>query len=436
MTKLQIFFKSGFTPLAQSGERPQTTASVFGSDRFQESEKKLSENDLCFQFSRELEDLSFFERNKGTYQITNFYSQYFPLLSGLTLFACVFFLGTLGRTYEFFHGELKLGEYLLILVGLVGSVFLIIMNESKKTSSLKSFYKAKALNRPPLRIVRNTAIVTCFISILGSAFGMFSLAYSINDKSHSIKETSQAQRMGVNATFSSDSLRIVQMYQPTIDQKRETISQFHASKFRTKRDNLNNEIIALTREMENKLKEERERVATEKSSINDQEFNQLSSNKNTTIQAAVISFLVLLIMEIVNIVSHAFNWKFKTKVVVESEFQLAEGNESLIMQMSPTPLQSIPHQSNISTGGIGYPKNVPPIDTPINTPPQISKEVLEGAGKVDGIGEDDVEFLRKYIHVVKAILAGKGYGAIVKDCNVSKTTAQNVRRTMKAVKMI
>lgn len=53
-----------------------------------------------------------------------------------------------------------------------------------------------------------------------------------------------------------------------------------------------------------------------------------------------------------------------------------------------------------------------------------------------GVNPDDIAFLRKYRHVVRALLDGQSYGQITTSHQVSKSTAQNVKRTMKAVNLI
>ena len=80
-----------------------------------------------------------------------------------------------------------------------------------------------------------------------------------------------------------------------------------------------------------------------------------------------------------------------------------------------------------------------PINTGINTPEAIRRLIFDEEqpkAKSDGIDPNEVAFLRKYKQVVRAVLDGKGYTEIVRLCEVSKSTIQNVKRSMRAVGLL
>ncbi len=80
-----------------------------------------------------------------------------------------------------------------------------------------------------------------------------------------------------------------------------------------------------------------------------------------------------------------------------------------------------------------------PINTGINTPSEVERLIFDEPGESDltsGIDPDEVAFLRKYKRVVRALLDGKSYGKIIGEAEVSKSTVQNVKRSMKAVRLL
>jgi len=80
-----------------------------------------------------------------------------------------------------------------------------------------------------------------------------------------------------------------------------------------------------------------------------------------------------------------------------------------------------------------------PINTGINSPNEPEEDLESLVFSEEAPSPDMAEnifFLRKYREVVRAILEGYSYARIRSETGVSKTTAQNVKRTMRAVQMI
>lgn len=293
------------------------TSEHFGPDPYLDREEEMGVNDAAERFQKALEPESYYQRFGGAYQLSRFFTASFPLLSATTLLVCVFFIATSGNYRAFFSGEMAPLSYFLVSLAMVGLGLVVFVVEKVKTTSLRTVFKASAKNRKAPQSSIVAAFVACLISIAGSAWGIFSLTYALTDQSHHIEQTATATVSGANRAFSGDSLRIVQQYQPLIQEKRNAVRNWDPKRYRTRRNKLNNEAAQLTKEMEGKIEQARSAAdgrATSALSLRDE---SLTKNEHKSTDAAWIAFLTLVLLEIANVGTTRWNWIFRVKCAVE-----------------------------------------------------------------------------------------------------------------------
>ena len=338
-------------------------------------------NDAQEQFQAELQPESYYQRFAGAYNLSRFFTTSFPLLSATTLLVCVFFIATSGNYRAFFEGQMAALSYFLVGLAMVGLGLVVFVVEKVKTSSLRTVFKASAKNRKPPQTSKVAAFVACLLSIAGSAWGIFSLTYALTDRSHQIEQHATATVTGAGLAFSGDSLRITQQYLPLIQEKRDAVQNWNAVKYRTKRDQLNNEAASLTKEMENKLEQARQASASRADAALQLRDESLSKNEHKSSDAGLMAFITMVILELANVFCTRWNWIFRVRCATETQKVKA-----MLPRFSPTPneeLQVIPDAAGSQASSftpIGFRRTPPPPIQEKRPTRDESVTIIEAAG--------------------------------------------------------
>lgn len=303
----------------------RSTREYLGADIYQESQELADRKDDYLGFQEDLQPLTYRDRKRAQFLFSYGFKLAFPYLSGITLLALVIFLSfNINRVLE---EGISFAAAAIGLISLIMCIGLVTLNELVKTRSLSDYFKARIKKERPGTSLLYQAIVTATISIVGSGLGLYLLVYQINDNSQALNQGAQIQQTATRSTWANDSLRIVQNYQSAINQKRESIKRYDPGKYRTLRDRLNNEAIALSDKMQSELK--RARTARDLSSQQTQ--LQLSSdlldNHRLAGGNAWIATFFIVLAELLNIICHRFVWVYKARSAREGiEFGALESS--------------------------------------------------------------------------------------------------------------
>lgn len=405
------------------------------------------------------------DKYRVVFNLVRFYGAIFPFLSALTLGALAFFL-TLG--FEVFSEPQKPGTLTLGIVGMFGFVLLIIINEAVKSRSLKAFFKAQALKREAGTGTATLAAITTVLSIIGSALGVLLLTLQLTDKAPQIEREAAQRSHAANRAFSTDSARIVQNYQPLIESKRQAIQAYDPRKYRTLRDRLNNEAIALTEKMRNELAAAQDRADNQAQSIAATRDQQLIDNSSSSHEKSWFAFAVLVALELLNLFAHRFTWVYLARIEREGiEFGALEPSQGKTMYEIEVARFGQWANQMATSYGLQKPGPSPAANlTPDNSEPdreqigfkQGFKRGLNGGlnggakprltggnGPISGASFDHLSpqeaeqikgYLRKYKHVVRAVMDGQSNKQAAQVGQVSLSTVHNVKRCMRVVGLI
>lgn len=285
-------------------------------DVYGESEREISRNDSYRSYEDQVRPQTYYERNSLLYQFTRIVVMLFPFISGGTMFALALLINM--DIKEVLKYGLQLDEWIIFVLSFIGFLIAIILNELIKTKSLGQLFKASARKDLIPRQLFAGAIITTIVSIAGSAWGIYLTNYTIKDNSVDIEEFAEQEMVQAEAAWKADSTRIVSSYDSQIEAKRQSISQFNPTRYRTKVDQLNNDITNLVNQREQELKNAKAGLSSSIKDISIQTGLKLSSNKNEATDYALIGLTVLVVLELCNIVCHRFNWIFRVRCTVEN----------------------------------------------------------------------------------------------------------------------
>lgn len=374
----------------------RSTRDYLGTDIYEETQSVTDGRDDYEGFQEELRPKTYREKNRPIYMLTAFFKIAFPYLSGGTLLGLVIFLAF--DVEAVLENRLNLTGWIVGIVSLMGCIFLVAINETVKTRSLSEAFYAMVKKITIPGGVKSRAIITTIVSIVGSAIGLYLITYQISDNSGEIKTRAQNIQATAAKTWSDDSLRIVNSFSANISEKEKTMQNFDPAKFRTKRNSINDEIIQLTQEREDRIKEAKaERQAATQNALTQME-TELTTNDQDASGRGWIALAVIVILEALNIYCHFFTWTYKAKSVKEGiEFGAIESSSEkttfeIQMQRLGAFLQNQGYafhpQINQQQGQIGIPgptqigqigfKQTPKNDPdPLKTGGEINPAILE-----------------------------------------------------------
>ena len=304
----------------------RSSREYLGSDIYNDSQQLTDRKDDYEGFQEDLKPETYRDKKRLQFIFTSFYRLIFPYLSGITLLFLVVFLS--------FNIDQVIREGLTLKSGIIGGISLLMcvalvgLNELVKTRSLSDYFKDVAKRiRPDSRLLTQAVITSC-ISIIGSGAGLYLLVYQINDNSHQIEQGASQSEATALTSWQADSIRITALYLPSIQQKRESISRYNPKKYRTLRDKLNNEAIALSNKMQSELSVAKAERQNRQSEISAKRLSELQQNEDTAGGNAWIACIFILLGEMLNIISHRFCWIYKARSAREGiEFGAIEASE-------------------------------------------------------------------------------------------------------------
>ncbi len=426
------------------------------------------------------------DKYRTVYRLVKFYRVAFPYLSAITLGALAFFL-TLG--FDVFTDPPEEASALAIgIIGFAGFVLLIAINEAVKSRSLKAWFKALALKRKPEPGTPTLASITTMISIVGSAVGVFLITWQIANKAPEIEAQADQGKRSARLAFSADSARIMDSYQPLIQSKRDAIERYDPNRYRTLRDRLNNEAIELTEKMNGELAAARERADGKETEISSSMASDLAANDQQGTERSWFAFAVLVALELMNLFCNRFEAVYLANVEKEGiefgaiqssqektmyEIQVARFSQwaNQVAQQYGLPGQAAPATQAQAKVPIGFqrtaqpqvnPQGQPPFDSrlmaiedqikqlfsmgdqPPGSTPQVnppSSEIQralfdDNSPTPQGLSESDFAYLRKYREAVRDFQQGASFAEITRAHQISRTTAQNIKRTAKAANLL
>ena len=285
-------------------------------DRHGQFEQAVTEGDAYRSFAQAVRPRSFYERNRLLYNLTRLVVMIFPFISGGTLFALALLIN-LDIKRVMVEG-LQLDEWVIFALSFIGFTVAISLNETIKTRSLSELFKANARQDTIRRGLFAGAILTCIVSIVGSAWGIYLTNYTIKDDSLKIQQKGQNQRFDARSSWQADSVRIMQDYSGQIAAKDNTIRRYDPNRYRTLISKLQNEKTQLINDREQKLSHAKARYEGQLGTIGETIQGQLTTNKNEATNYALIGLFVLVVLELANIVCHRFNWIFRVRCTLEA----------------------------------------------------------------------------------------------------------------------
>ena len=418
------------------------------------------------------------DKYRTVYRLVKFYRVAFPYLSAITLGALAFFL-TLG--FDVFTDPPEESSALAIgIIGFAGFVLLIAINEAVKSRSLKAWFKALALKRKPEPGTPTLASITTVISIVGSAVGVFLITWQIANNAPEIEAQADQGKRSARLAFSADSARIMDSYQPLIQSKRDAIERYDPNRYRTLRDRLNNEAIELTEKMNGELAAARERADGKETEISSSMASDLAANDQQGTERSWFAFAVLVALELMNLFCNRFEWVYLANVEKEGiefgaiqssqertmyEIQVARFSQwaNQVAQQYGLPGQAAPVAQGQTKPPIGFqtgPK--PPINpgqpqaledimrqfwegvnpqvNPQVNPPsssEVERALFDDSSQAPaGLSESDFAYLRKYREAVRDFQKGASFSQVSQAHSISRSTAQNIKRTAKAANLL
>ena len=293
-----------------------TTSNYLGDDHYTESSEQILTGDTLEAFERKLSPKSFRKRMKGVYDFTKVVKAVYPFISGITLVA-------LGMLIAFdiqkaIHEGLSLTEWVMSILSFIVALAAIGLVEYLKSTNLSSWAKANYRRDTIPTGTKAVAIMCTSISLLGSGAGIAMATYAINDRSHQIRNAVSFDKSTALSTFSADSLQAIQFYSPLIDAKRETKSKYNSTKYRTLRNGIDNEIIALTTQMNESIADARKRRDNTIASSKSEGTLALNQNQSKGKNLAIIMFVLIGFGEAIYIVSHFYIWRYRVKSLIEA----------------------------------------------------------------------------------------------------------------------
>lgn len=293
----------------------RSTRDYLGPDIYDETQQLTDARDQYESFQEDLRPKTYREKYAIIFRITTTFKAIFPFLSAATLLGLVIFLSF--DIEAFLTNTIDFKGWIIGIISLLGCLFLVGLNETIKTRSLSEiFYQLVRKVQISWKVI-SRALTTTMISIIGSAIGLFLITYQITDQSGELKQSANQQKTTAQNAWRNDSLRIVSGYEPIIAQKRETINSFHPTKFRTKRNQLNDEIIQLTNKMESELRAAKDDRLNTLNQAESQLANGLIENDNKASERGWIAFGLIVFLELLNIYCHFFSWEYKARCTKE-----------------------------------------------------------------------------------------------------------------------
>ena len=349
----------------------RSTREYLGTDIYEDSQTLSDRKDDYEGFQEDLAPVTYRDRKRMQFLFSNAFKQLFPYLSGITLLFLVVFLSfNINRILE---EGITLTDGIIGVISLIMCIGLVSLNEIVKTRSLSDFFKAKVKKEKAGSSLLYQAVGTSLLSIVGSGLGLYLLVYQINDKSAHLKLGAQNSQLATKSTWTGDSLRIVQNYQSSIDQKRESINRYDPKKYRTLRDRLNNEAIALSEKMQDELSKARTNRERQNLQTQSQLSTALMKNDELAGGNAWIAVFFIVLAEILNILCHRFCWMYKARATREGiEFGALEASsDKTAYEIQLQRLGAFLQSRNFQITGI-EPAQIPG-QAPLKSEPESSK---------------------------------------------------------------
>ncbi len=288
------------------------TRDFFDDDHQQNTEMDIMLNDEAQVFADNLEATPYRDKYRQKYTFARVFSQVFPFLSGTTLSLLAFYLifGSFWGLAEMSAGTIA-WNVICVLAALVG----IYVVELHKANGLRDYHKNKQTGRRVPGSLIPQVILTSLISILGSGFGSYMLTYDLSDKTYTLSQQSVQDLQGVDGSLANKISQIEQLYLPIIEEKQLAINSFQAGRFRTKRNQLNNELLEITNKMNGEIAAARQAAGEQRTEINTGTQSAIMATQGAANRNGWLGFVFIIVLELVNVWANYFVWKYRANVV-------------------------------------------------------------------------------------------------------------------------